>query len=239
MRNQYYRDRLLCLSSARRGSVTIYFAPSLSLSSNLAFHSNKGGIWPYTCLTSCFCGLVTKWCLTLVTPWTWGHSQPSSSVRGIFQAGILEWVAISFSRGSSQSRSRTQVSCIAGRLFTDWATREAKLLFNFSVINSLTLRWGRVSLMAQWVRNPPAVQETHTTWFNPWVGKIPWRKKWQPTPVFLPGKFHWQRNLAGYSPGGLKEWDMTEHKAQVGQKSIIIWLLSEPPTPTRKKNWSS
>ena len=147
MRNQYYRDRLLCLSSARRGSVTIYFAPSLSLSSNLAFHSNKGGIWPYTCLTSCFCGLVTKWCLTLVTPWTWGHSQPSSSVRGIFQAGILEWVAISFSRGSSQSRSRTQVSCIAGRLFTDWATREAKLLFNFSVINSLTLRWGRRVLL--------------------------------------------------------------------------------------------
>ena len=34
----------------------------------------------------------------------------------------------------------------------------------------------------------------------PWVGKIPWRKKWQPTPVFLPGKFHRQRSLAGYSP---------------------------------------
>ena len=36
--------------------------------------------------------------------------------------------------------------------------------------------------------------------FNPWFGKIPWRRKWQPTPVFLPGKSHGQRNLAGYSP---------------------------------------
>ena len=36
--------------------------------------------------------------------------------------------------------------------------------------------------------------------FNPWVGKIPWRSKWQPTPVFLPGEFHGQRSLVGYSP---------------------------------------
>ena len=43
----------------------------------------------------------------------------------VFQAGILEWVAISFSRGSSQPRDWTQLSCIAGRFFTDWATREA------------------------------------------------------------------------------------------------------------------
>ena len=40
--------------------------------------------------------------------------------------------------------------------------------------------------------------------FNPWVGKIPWRREWQPTPVFLPGKPHRQRNLAGYSPWGHK-----------------------------------
>ena len=46
--------------------------------------------------------------------------------------------------------------------------------------------------------------------FNPWVGKIPWRRKWQPTPVLLPGKSHGQRNLAGCSPWGRKESDMTE-----------------------------
>jgi len=38
--------------------------------------------------------------------------------------------------------------------------------------------------------------------FNPWVGKIPWKRKWQPTPVILPGKSHGQRSLAGYSPWG-------------------------------------
>ena len=51
-------------------------------------------------------------------------SPPVSSLHGILQARILEWVAIPFSRGSSQPRDRTQVSCIAGRFFTFWATRE-------------------------------------------------------------------------------------------------------------------
>ena len=46
--------------------------------------------------------------------------------------------------------------------------------------------------------------------FNPWVRKILWRKEWQPTPVFLPGEFHGQRSLAGYSPWCLKESHMTE-----------------------------
>ena len=50
---------------------------------------------------------------------------PGSSVHGILQARILEWVAISFSRGPSWPRDRTQVFCIAGRFFTLWPTREA------------------------------------------------------------------------------------------------------------------
>ena len=53
-------------------------------------------------------------------------SPPGSSVHGILQARILEWVAIPFSRGSSKPRDRTQVSCIAGRFFTSLATREAQ-----------------------------------------------------------------------------------------------------------------
>jgi len=70
----------------------------------------KGGKYICVCMV-CVCGLVTKLCLTLVTPWTVG-----SSVNGIFQSRILEWVAISFSRGSSQLRDRTRVSCVAGGL---------------------------------------------------------------------------------------------------------------------------
>ena len=46
--------------------------------------------------------------------------------------------------------------------------------------------------------------------FDPWVGKIPWRRTWPPTPVFLPGESHGQRSLADYSPGGHTEVDMAE-----------------------------
>ena len=53
-----------------------------------------------------------------------GCSPPGSSIHGILQARILEWVAIPFFRGSSQPRDWTQVSCTAGRFFTDWATSE-------------------------------------------------------------------------------------------------------------------
>ena len=54
-----------------------------------------------------------------------GCSLPGSSIHGILQAIILEWAAISFSRGSSHPKNQTQVSCIAGRCFTNRATREA------------------------------------------------------------------------------------------------------------------
>jgi len=60
------------------------------------------------------------------------------------------------------------------------------------------------SLIAQSVKNLPSVQETWVRLFDSWVGKIPWRRKWQPTPVFLPGESHGQRSLAGYSPWGRK-----------------------------------
>ena len=79
------------------------------------------------CATRGRCGLVAKWSCSVVfdsfeTPWT---NLPDSSVHGIFQARVLEWIAISFSRESSQPRNRTRISHIAGRRFTIWATREA------------------------------------------------------------------------------------------------------------------
>jgi len=46
--------------------------------------------------------------------------------------------------------------------------------------------------------------------FDPWAGKIPWRRKWQPTPVFLPGESHGWRSLVGYTPLGGRELDTTE-----------------------------
>ena len=64
------------------------------------------------------------------------------------------------------------------------------------------------SLVAQLVKNLPAVQETPR--FNPWVRKIPWRRKWQPTPVSSPAKYHGQRSLVGCSPWDRKESGTTE-----------------------------
>ena len=71
-------------------------------------------------------------------------SPPCSSVPGILQAGLLEWVAISFSRRSSQPRDRTWVSCIAGRPFTIWATREVprvwqRIRWLDGIINSMDM----------------------------------------------------------------------------------------------------
>ena len=66
--------------------------------------------------------LVAKLCLIFRDP---DYSLPASFVHGILQARILEWVAISPSRGSSRPRDQTRVSCIAGEFFTDLATREA------------------------------------------------------------------------------------------------------------------
>ena len=61
------------------------------------------------------------------------------------------------------------------------------------------LRWQRICLQC---RRPG---------FNPWVRKIPWRREWLPTPVFLPGESHGQRSLVGYSPWGHKELDTTRY----------------------------
>ena len=75
------------------------------------------------------CVWVTQSCLTLCVPMD--CSPPGSSVCGIFEARIQEWVAISSSRGSSQSKDQTHVSCITGRFFTVWTTREVSPTINF------------------------------------------------------------------------------------------------------------
>ena len=63
------------------------------------------------------------------------------------------------------------------------------------------LPWGlRTVKNLQWERSE----------FDPWVGRIPWRREWQPTPIFLPGEFHGQRSLAGYNPWVSKQLDTAE-----------------------------
>ena len=81
---------------------------------------------------------VAQSCPTLCDPMD--YSLPGSSLHGIFQARVLEWAAIFFSRGSSQLRDWTRVSCVADRCFTLWATREAPPLLLLLLLLSSFIR---------------------------------------------------------------------------------------------------
>ena len=61
-----------------------------------------------------------------------------------------------------------------------------------------------------WLREKKICLRCRRAGFDPWVTKIPWRRKWQPTPVFSPVELHGQRSLVGYTPWGCKELDTTE-----------------------------
>ena len=107
-------------------------------------------------------------------------SLPASSVHGISQARILEWVSIPSSRVSSWPRDRTCISCIGSLILYHWATRKAQWTAIIGFKNN--------SL------------ETLGTW----------RRWWHPTPVLLPGKSHGWRSPVGWSPWGRSELGRTE-----------------------------
>ena len=87
--------------------------------------------------------------------------------------------------------------------------------------------------------------------FNPLVGKISWRRKWQRTPVFLPGKSHGQRSVVGYSPWGRKEWTQLSnfthsltHSLILGSgmatySGILTWRILETEEPGRLQSLGS
>ena len=89
--------------------------------------------------------------------------------------------------------------------------------------------------VAQTVKNLPVMQETR---FDPWVGKIPWRRKWQPIPIFLPGECHRQRSLVGCSPWGHKESDRIEQLAQQQHLVLLKERQGHPTQPPVKVNCS-
>ena len=73
--------------------------------------------------------------------------------------------------------------------------------------------------------SPANAGDIKDTGFDPWVMKIPWRKSWKPTPVFLPGESHRQRSLAGYSPWGLQESDTTQWLTHMkGPRCYARWV---------------
>ena len=155
----------------------------------------------YVCV--CVCVLVTQSYLTLCDPMD--CSPPGSSVHGILQARILEWNAITFSRGSSWSRDQIWVSWIASRFFTIKTSNVTSQLGGRNWYLCPTCDFAGDHGGGQGFHGSSDHKESacqcRRQEFNPWIGKIPWRRKWHPTPVFLPGEFR-QRNLAGYSQWG-------------------------------------
>ena len=93
-----------------------------------------------------------------------------SSTRGIFQARVLEWGAIAFSN---------------------------EVLVNLK--NNMLSERSQSSGLSWWLSGIEYTCQSRHHRFDPWVGKIPLRREWQPTPAFLPGRSHGQRGLAGYS----------------------------------------
>ena len=85
------------------------------------------------------------------------------------------------------------------------------LLFTILCVLILDSDYQRAPLMVQMVKESACqCRRLKRRGFNPWVDKIPWRRKWQPTLVFLPGESHGQKSLAGYSPWSHKELATTE-----------------------------
>ena len=85
-------------------------------------------------------------------------------------------------------------------------------------------------IFRRWLSGKELACHCRRSKFDPWVGKISWRRAWQPTPVFLPGESHGQRSLVGYSPWGGKELDMAERLST--QKVQVQGLFPLPLVQT-------
>ena len=79
-------------------------------------------------------------------------------------------------------------------------------------------------MIPTWLSDRESACQCRKCGFNPWAGNVPWRSKWQSTPVFLPGKSHGHRSLACCSPWGCKELDTSE---QLNNKNMMKLITEE------------
>ena len=141
------------------------------------------------------------------------YGPPGSSVHWILQARTLEWVAIPSSRGSSQPRDQTQVSYIAGRFSTIWATGKPTVpvrgILSFWLMTLPSLGLGTVctehELLRENTRGSPERPQ-----LRPQPSKKRWEKQWQPAPVLLPGESQGLGSLVSCCLWGCTESDTTE-----------------------------
>ena len=116
-----------------------------------------------------------------------------------------------------------------------WSRHTSGYSINAFWLSSIPLKMRPLNLIPRWCSGKESSCQVKWCGFD-WVGKLPWRRQWQPTPVFLPGEFHAQRSLATYSPWDPKELDVTENTFQLQQThhtacsdaDIVCGLTSQP-----------
>ena len=180
------------------------------------FVKNMSGAY-YLCYV-----FVAQSCPTLCDPMDWGS--PGSSVHRILQGRILDWVAISFSRRSSQPRDWTQVSSIAGWLFTVWATREALIFTAAAAAKSLQ---SCPTLCDTIDGSPPGSPSLGFSRQEHWSG-LPF-----PSPMHESEKWKWSRSVVSdrQRPHGLQPsrllhpWDPPGKSTGVGCHCLLCLSL--------------
>ena len=146
-------------------------------------------------ISVCVCVCVCVQSYLSVTPWTVAHQAPLSmafSRQEYWRWGFSSWV------GKIPWRRKWQPTplVLPGKCHCQ------------SLMGLQSLK-----LQKKWLSGKESTcqcRRCRRCQFSPWVGKIPWRRKWQSAPVLLPGKSYGQRSLVGYNPWGRKELDMTE-----------------------------
>ena len=141
----------------------------------------------------------------------WGWSGCLSTAFGCQPASInqaLSIVPLNISPLHPQLLSPSDTHCLSSGLFLLPNRRPSAA--RVTVVVPIGWHCLPVQGLPWWLRQYSVCLQCGRPGFNPWVGKKPWRRKWQPTPVLLPGKSHGRRSLVGYSPWGHKESDTTE-----------------------------
>ena len=104
-------------------------------------------------------------------------------------------------------RKKTEKSVLSGK----------ELIFKCTIVAACNSQ-------PRWLSGKPSTCQRRRSNFNPWVGQIPWRRKWQPPPIFLPGESHGQTSQAGYSPWGCKRvrHDLTAEQVSHGKTWVNL-----------------
>ena len=167
-----------------------YYTPGKHLSVN----------WKHPVELMC---LITQSCLNLFD--LVGCSLLCYSVHGVFQA--RNWSGLTFppARDLSDPGIESTFPASPASEVDSWLAKPSGQLTELIAL----CKEGSISMLPWWLSGKEPTYQCRRCWFDTWFRKIPWIRKWQPTPVFLPGKSHGQRSLVGYSPWGLKELDTT------------------------------